>query len=67
MTQQKRKVSVLLSEPEFQQLDRLCKAYGYKKSTLIARLIRSHLTETATNNSDGNGNPEILKQPQGNE
>ncbi len=45
MLDKKRKVSVLLSEFEFQQLDRLCKLNGYKKSTLIVRLIRTFLAD----------------------
>jgi metal-responsive CopG/Arc/MetJ family transcriptional regulator len=45
MLEKKRKVSVLLSEFEFQQLDRLCKLNGYKKSTLIVRLIRTFLAD----------------------
>lgn len=40
-----RKISVLLSETDFQQLDRLCHLKGYKKSTLVARLIHDFLAE----------------------
>ena len=52
MSEKKRKVSVLLSELEFQQLDRLCKLNGYKKSTLIVRLIRAFLAENIAPNGD---------------
>jgi hypothetical protein len=38
-----RKVTVLLSDAEFHAFDRYCMANGFKKSTLIARLIRAHL------------------------
>jgi len=37
------KVTVLLTDTEFARLDSYCFDRGYKKSTLIARLIRDHL------------------------
>jgi len=37
------KVTVLLSSSEFARLDAYCEEHGFKKSTLIARLIREHL------------------------
>ncbi|OLB50287.1 MAG: hypothetical protein AUI08_05845 [Gemmatimonadetes bacterium 13_2_20CM_2_65_7] len=37
------KVSVLLTEEELARFERYCVERGYKKSTLIARLIRDHL------------------------
>ena len=37
------KVTVLLSDEEFQRLDSFCRDRGYKKSTLVARLIRQFL------------------------
>lgn len=52
MPEKKRKVSVLLSEFEFQQLDRLCELNGYKKSTLIVRLIRTFLADNIAPNVD---------------
>ncbi len=36
-------VSVLLSDEEFARFSRYCEAKGFKKSTLVARLIREHL------------------------
>lgn len=45
MTDRTRKISVLLDESDFQQLDKLCYLKGYKKSTLIARLVRDFLNE----------------------
>lgn len=39
----KSKITVLLPEAEFAQFDEYCGHEGYKKSTLIARLIREHL------------------------
>lgn len=39
------KVTVLLPPADFDQFDAFCKSRGYKKSTLIARLIRDHLNQ----------------------
>ncbi|CAB5114091.1 hypothetical protein IST4116A_02533 [Burkholderia cenocepacia] len=37
------KVTVLLSQGEFARLDAYCEEHGFKKSTLISRLIREYL------------------------
>lgn len=37
------KISVLLSDLEYERLDAYCHDRGYKKSTLVARLIRQYL------------------------
>ena len=37
------KVTVLLADDEFERLDNFCRDRGFKKSTLIARLIRQYL------------------------
>jgi hypothetical protein len=37
------KITVLVPEHEFRRFEEYCKAKGFKKSTLIARLIRDHL------------------------
>ena len=37
------KISVLLDDDEFARFDTYCRERGYKKSTLIARLIRQFL------------------------
>jgi hypothetical protein len=37
------RVQVLLPLDDAQRLDEYCREHGYKKSTLIARLIREHL------------------------
>ena len=37
------KVTVLLSAEEFARFDGYCRERGYKKSTLLARLIRQYL------------------------
>ena len=37
------RLTVLLSEEESSRFDDYCRERGYKKSTLVARLIREHL------------------------
>jgi hypothetical protein len=37
------KITVLLEPEEFNKFDAYCESLGFKKSTLIARLIRDHL------------------------
>jgi hypothetical protein len=37
------KITVLLDDAEFERFDNYCRERGFKKSTLIARLIRSYL------------------------
>ena len=37
------KISVLLAEEEAERFEAYCRERGFKKSTLIARLIREHL------------------------
>jgi hypothetical protein len=37
------KVTVLLDSEEFERFQNYCEGRGFKKSTLIARLIREHL------------------------
>lgn len=39
----RQRVSVLLDDDEFQRFDEFCEKHGFKKSTLIARLIREFL------------------------
>ena len=39
------KVTVLLSSAEFRRLAAYCEKKGFKKSTLIARLVRDHLDD----------------------
>jgi len=43
VTSEPRKVTVLLDEDEFERFDAYCRERGFKKSTLITRLIREHL------------------------
>jgi hypothetical protein len=37
------KITVLLGDEEFDRFDSYCRERGYKKSTLISRLIRQYL------------------------
>ena len=39
------KISVLLDSDVFERFDTYCGQKGFKKSTLVARLIRDHLDE----------------------
>jgi hypothetical protein len=43
MTEKSKKITVLLEPSEFQQFDRFCRVQGFKKSTLLVRLIREFL------------------------
>ena len=47
MNRKRMKISVLLDSEEFDRFDAYCQERGFKKSTLIARLIRDHLDESA--------------------
>jgi hypothetical protein len=37
------KITVLLDDAEFERFDNYCRERGFKKSTLIARLVRNFL------------------------
>jgi metal-responsive CopG/Arc/MetJ family transcriptional regulator len=41
------KITVILPAEEFDRFDSYCQEQGFKKSTLIARLIRDHLDSSA--------------------
>ena len=43
MTKDKTKITVILGSEEFERFGAYCAAQGFKKSTLIARLIRELL------------------------
>ena len=43
MNQPRHKITVLLSPGDFQKFQTYCRERGFKKSTLIARLIREHM------------------------
>ena len=40
------RITVLMSEDDGQMFESYCKHHGYKKSTLINRLIREHMENT---------------------
>ena len=46
MNRKRVKISVLLDLEEFERFDAYCEQRGFKKSTLIARLIRDHIDES---------------------
>lgn len=52
MPEKHRKVSVLLGEQDFVQLDRICALHGYKKSTLIVRLLREFISANPLPNGE---------------
>ena len=54
MNRKRVKISVLLDSKEFDRFDAFCQERGFKKSTLIARLIRDHLDDSAF---DGQSKP----------
>lgn len=43
VAQKRKKITVLLDHEEFQRFEDYCAECGFKKSTLIARLIKDHL------------------------
>ncbi len=43
VTKKRNQVSVLLDQSEYDRFSAYCAEHGFKKSTLIARLIRDHL------------------------
>ena len=45
MKRKRAKISVLLNSDEFDRFESHCQERGFKKSILIARLIRDHLDE----------------------
>jgi hypothetical protein len=55
------KITVLLSDEEFQRFQAFCAQKGYKKSTLIARLIREHLDQEGIKKQSGNSRTDMEK------
>jgi hypothetical protein len=43
----KTKITVILQPEEFDRFESYCQEKGFKKSTLIARLVRDHLDSVA--------------------
>jgi hypothetical protein len=48
VTEKSKKITVLLEPSEFQHFDSFCRGRGFKKSTLIVRLIREFLERNLT-------------------
>lgn len=44
-SEKRAKITVLLNRDEFERFDAYCEQEGFKKSTLVARLIREHLNK----------------------
>lgn len=47
MSNKQKKITVLLDQHEFEEFDRFCHDYGFKKSTLLVRLLREFLEREA--------------------
>ena len=47
MSSKQKKITVLLDHEDFHEFDRFCRENGFKKSTLIARLLKDFMTQTA--------------------
>jgi hypothetical protein len=43
MSEQYKKITVLLDEEIFTQFDIFCRVHGFKKSTLLARLLKDFM------------------------
>ena len=43
MTKRKMKISVVLTPEDFERYQGYCEEKGFKKSTLISRLVRDHM------------------------
>jgi metal-responsive CopG/Arc/MetJ family transcriptional regulator len=59
------KISVVLASSEFQRFDEYCANRGYKKSTLIARLIREHLDKEGFESRGGSGTGQAISSQPG--
>jgi len=52
------RIQVLMSKAEADRFDIYCRTKGYKKSPLIARLVREHLDQEAFNPQQDLFNPQ---------
>lgn len=64
VSDQKRKITVLLEADEFSRFESYCARQGFKKSTLIVRLIRDHLDVEAFECTPRLGHTSDIKEPQ---
>jgi hypothetical protein len=51
MNQKLKKITVLLEEKDFTEFDVFCRAKGFKKSTLIARLLKEFMADQSSENA----------------
>lgn len=47
MPNKQKKITVLLEQKEFDEFDQFCQEHGFKKSTLLVRLLREFLEREA--------------------
>jgi hypothetical protein len=59
----RQKISVVLSSAELERFNSYCDEKGYKKSTLIRRLIRDYLDLEGQPAPDDHGNDTADRQP----
>ena len=59
------KITVLLDPEEFDRFEDYCKSLGYKKSTLITRLIREHLDSAGFHAGRALAKRQSTRQPRG--
>lgn len=69
MSLKRSRITVLLDHGEYVRFDEYCESRGYKKSTLIARLIRDHLDSEkfAAQVELSFGDPETRRESHGHE
>ncbi len=48
MSAKQKKITVLLEQEEFDEFDDFCRANGFKKSTLLVRLLKEFLKHEAS-------------------
>lgn len=47
MSNKQKKITVLLDQEEFDEFDQFCREHGFKKSTLLVRLLKEFLEREA--------------------
>ena len=47
MSNKQKKITVLLDQEEFDEFDQFCRQHGFKKSTLLVRLLKEFLDREA--------------------
>jgi len=62
----KRKITVLLDQEEFDEFDKFCRHNAFKKSTLMVRLLKEFLERAATERNAPMPLFDIVTQQKGN-